>query len=98
MAKYLLLWELDKTKIPTDLKERAALWEPMIQRVKQNISSGATKDWGSFVGELKGFTIIEGDEMRINNTALMSLPYLTYTVHPFISVDEMLKVIDNLKK
>ncbi len=98
MAKYLLLWELDLAKVPADRKERAALWGPMIQMVKQQIRDGTTKDWGVFAGGLKGFSVVEGDEMTISNSAQKYLPFVTFDVHPIISVEQMEDVIEGLKK
>ena len=98
MAKYLMLWELDQTKVPANPKERAALWGPMVQMVKQQIAQGGTTDWGVFAGEMRGFSIAEGDEMTVANSVQKYLPYVTFTVHPIISVDQMAEVIENLKK
>ena len=67
MARYLLLWEMDLTKVPAARKERAAVWGPMIQMVKQSMEAGVTKDWGVFAGGMKGFSIHEGDEMTVSN-------------------------------
>ena len=98
MAKYLLLWEVDPAKVPADRKERAALWGPMIQMVKQQMLEGTTKDWGVFAGGLKGYSVSEGDEMTLSNTVQRYLPYVTFTAHPIVSVNQMAEVIENLKK
>jgi len=52
MAKYLLLWEIDTTKLPVSPKERGAGWKTLMEMVKQDIKKGLIKDWGAFVGEL----------------------------------------------
>jgi len=98
MARYLLLWEIDPTKVPANPKERAALWGPMIQMVKQQIKNGTTKDWGVFAGGLKGFSVSEGDEMMLANNVQRYLPYVTFTAYPLISIEQMEEVIENLKK
>jgi hypothetical protein len=36
MAKFLLLWENDMTKMPTDLKELVTLWSKMMSMVKED--------------------------------------------------------------
>ncbi len=94
----MLLWELDPAKVPADRKKRAALWGPMIQMVKQQIKDGTTKGWGVFAGGLKGFSVIEGDEVRLSKNVQKYLPYVTFTAHPIISVDQMAEVIEDLKK
>ena len=98
MAKYLLLWEVDLAKVPAGRKERAALWGPMVQMVKQQIKDGTTKDWGVFAGGLKGFSVTEGDEMTVSKSAQKYLPFVTFDVHPIISVEQMEDVIEDLKK
>jgi hypothetical protein len=98
MAKYLLLWEVDLDKVPADRKARAALWGPMVQMVKQQIKDGTTKDWGVFAGGLQGYSVTEGDEMTISESVQKYLPYVTFDVHPIISVDQMAQVIEDLKK
>lgn len=98
MAKYLLLWEVDQNKVPADRKERAALWGPMIQMVKQQIKAGTTKEWGVFAGGLQGFSVTEGDEMKLSENVQKYLPYVTFTAHPIITIDQMEQVIEDLKK
>ena len=77
MAKYLLLWEIDTTKVPVSPKERGAGWKALMEMVKQDIKKGITKDWGAFVGELNGYSVDEGTEVEIGNVAT--------TVHPICS-------------
>ena len=42
MPKYLLLWEVDPSKLPIDPKERGAAWSAMLDMVKQGIKEGKT--------------------------------------------------------
>ena len=37
MGKYLVLWEVDQTKIPIDPKERGAGWSFLMAMVRQDI-------------------------------------------------------------
>jgi len=98
MAKFLMLWEVDPTKVPADRKERAALWGPMIQMIKQRMEAGTTRDWGCFAGGLRGFSVHEGDEMTVSNAAQSYLPYVTFSVHPIISIEQMEELIESLKE
>ena len=98
MARHLTLWELNPAMIPANPKERAALWGPMIQMVKQQIKEGKTKEWGALAGELRGFSIAEGDEMTLENAVQRYLPFVTFTSHPIVSIEQMEQVIENLKK
>ena len=51
MGKYLVLWEVDQTKIPIDPKERGEGWGLLMAMVRQDIEKGLTKEWGAFLGE-----------------------------------------------
>jgi len=60
MGKYLVLWEIDQTKIPVDPKERKDTWSLFMAVVRQDIEKGIVTDWGGFIGETKGYSINEG--------------------------------------
>ncbi len=99
MARYLMLWELDPTKVPADRKERAASWAPMIQGIKQRIATGRTKDWGCFAGEMKGFSIHEGDEMTVSDAIQSFFPYVKFSdVRPIISIEQLEELVVSLKE
>ena len=55
MGRYLSLWEIDKSKIPVDPKERGGGWSLLMAMVKESLEKGGTKDWGAFVGETSGY-------------------------------------------
>ena len=96
MGKYLLLWEIDATKIPVSPKERGAGWNALMEMVKQDIKKGMNKDWGAFVGEINGYAVIEGTEVEVMNTLQQYVPFVHFKVHPIASVsqvDEMIKAL-----
>ena len=33
--------------------------------VRQDIENGITKDWGAFVGESQGYSVLEGTELEV---------------------------------
>ena len=43
MGKYLYIWEIDRTKIPIDPKERGIGFSVLMEMVKQDIKKGITK-------------------------------------------------------
>ena len=55
MGKYLLLWEVDRTRLPVSSQERGAGFNMLMEMVKQDIKKGIIKDWGVFVGERYGY-------------------------------------------
>ncbi len=96
MGKYLLLWEVDRARIPIDPKERGAGWGLLMAMVRQDIEKGISKDWGAFVGENNGYAIMEGIELEVMNTIAQYVPYCIFKVHPVASesqVNEMIKAL-----
>ncbi len=96
MGKYLMLWEIDTTKIPVSPKERGGGWNLLMGMVKQDIKRGLNKDWGAFVGEINGYAVLEGTEVEIMNALQQYVPFVHFKVHPVASVsqvDEMIKAL-----
>jgi len=96
MGKYLLLWEVDRARIPTDPKERGAGWGLLMAMVRQDIEKGISKDWGAFVGETNGYAVAEGTEVEVLNMTAQYGPYVAFKVHPIASesqVNEMIKAL-----
>jgi len=93
-----MTWELDTTKVPIDPKERAAAWLPMIQMVKQDMQSGLLKEWGTYIGEMKGFSVFEGSEEEASKMAQKYIPFVYFTTHPIITIDQMEKLVQEMAK
>ncbi len=54
------------------------------------------KDWGVFVGQFNGYTVVEGTEQEVMNSAMQFSPFVRFKVHPVASVshmDEMIKAM-----
>lgn len=98
MARYLMLWQIDATRIPVSPQERASMWEPFVTMVEQDMKKGISKDWGSFVGELKGFAIAEGTEVEIDNLLQQYVPFVQFEVHPVVSTRQVREVIKALSR
>ena len=96
MGKYLVLWEIDTTRLPVSPKERGAASLPLVEMVKQDIKKGVIKDWGVFVGEDCGYSVAEGTESEIMNTLQPYVPFVRFKSHAIGSltqVEEMLKAL-----
>ncbi len=96
MGRYLLLWEIDRTRIPVDPKERGVGFNMLLEMVKQDIKKGLTKDWGVFVGETFGYSVVEGTEVEIMKQLQQYSPFVHFKVHPIGSVaqaEEMIKAL-----
>ena len=96
MAKYLMLWEIDPSKAPIDPKERGAAFSMLLAMVKQDQDKGLMKDWGAFVGELNGYSVVEGTEVEIGNMVQQYVPFVSFKVHPVASLSQVGEVIKAL--
>ena len=94
MGKYLVLWEVDQTKIPVDPKQRGEGWSFLMAMVRQDMEKGITKDWGAFVGESKGYVVNEGTELEVMKALQQYVPFCIFKVLPISTesqVNEMIK-------
>lgn len=98
MGKYLVLWEMDESKIPVDRKGRGSAWQNLIALVKQGLEEGRAKDWGAFVGEHRGYVIHEGTEVEVAITLQQYVPFARFKVHPVETVGQVEEVIEALLK
>lgn len=96
MAKYLMLWEVDSSRLPTDVKERGQMWMMMTEMIKQDIKAGIHTDWGSFVGEMRGYTISEGEHVELSKLMQRFVPYIKFEVHQVASVDDILEIAKSM--
>ena len=98
MGKYLLIWEIDRTKLPVSPKERGAGWNALLEMVKQDIKKGLIKDWGTFIGELGGYAVEEGSELEVMNAVQQYTPFVHFKVHPIGSVSQVEEMIKAMTK
>jgi len=98
MGKYLLLWEVDTTRLPVNPKDRGAGWNALMETVKQDMKKGITKDWGAFVGELRGYSIGEGSELELMNSLQQYSPFVHFKVHPIASLSQVEDMIKGMIK
>jgi hypothetical protein len=96
MGKYFMIWKIDENKVPISREERAAAWKPMIDMVKQGIEDGRIKEWGAFVGDMKGYSIAEGTEVEIASFNQNWVPFVSFEVHPVATVSDVEEMINNL--
>lgn len=98
MAKYLVLWELDNSRLPVDPKERATGWKALMDSVKKDIEDGVSKDWGLFVGENRGYAIFEGNEVEVSIRLQHYVPFVIFKAHAIAGVSKVDKVHKALLK
>jgi len=96
MGKYLMLWEVDRTKVPVSPQERGAGWGAMLDMTKEDMEKGVIKDWGAFVGELNGYGIAEGTEVEIGNMVQRYVPFVNFKVYPVASLSQVVEITKKL--
>jgi hypothetical protein len=96
MPKYFMTWEVDPTRVPTDAKERGAMWSMMTEQVKQDLAENKEEDWGCFVGETSGYSISERSEIDLAKDLQRFYPFVTFKVHQVMSVDEVAELAKSL--
>jgi hypothetical protein len=92
MARYLVLWEVDNSRLPVDPKERATGWKALMDLVKKDIEDGVSKDWGLFVGENRGYAIFEANEVEIGIRLQQYVPFIIFKTYPIAGVSKVEKV------
>jgi len=98
MGKYLSLWEIDLTKVPISPQERGAGWGGLMDMIKEDLKKGILKDWGAFVGEINGYSIVEGTEVEIGNFIQKYVPWVIFKGHAIASVNQVDQIVKALTK
>jgi len=92
MAKYFMTWEADESLWPSDPKEQGTLGMKLAEMVKQGMKEGKTSDWGVFVGGDKGYAVVEGNAVDLYKDLQQYHPYINFTVHQVLSIDELVEI------
>jgi hypothetical protein len=96
MGRYLIIWEVDESKLPLNREELKVGWLGAIEMTKQQIKDGSIKDWGVFVGQTKGFDIFEGTEVEVHSTCVKYIPYFRFKVYPLLSMSQTEEIIKTM--
>jgi len=96
MAKYLLIWEINPNYVSEDPAARGAQWKQFMDMVRQDFEKGITKDWGAFIAEPRGFSVVEGSELEIGILAQQFSPYVTFETHACASVEQTMELLNAL--
>jgi hypothetical protein len=96
MPRYLVLWEVDQTKIPANPKDRGAGWAVLMNIVRQDRERGINKDWGAFLVENAGYTVYEGSELDVMKAFQQYIPFVKFKAHPIASESQVNELIKGL--
>lgn len=98
MAKFLILWEHDRARLPADPKERLASRIMMGNLVKEDLESGRLKDWGAFPGEGAGYAIMEGSEQDVLIGTGRYDPFVKFKIHPVVTLSQSMESMKTLSQ
>lgn len=88
MAKFLILWELDTTRVPESPEEQMVLFNRLMNMVDEDFKIGML-DWGEFVGGHTGYAINEGTEQELALALMKYSPNIKFKVHPVLSASQI---------
>jgi len=97
MAKYLLLWELDTSRIPEDASVRKEHWRTLQDVVADQLQTGQMKDWGLCVGELTGYCIIEGTEADVGRATRAFIPFVSFDVKQVVTIQQAIDNVESME-
>ena len=97
MGKYILHWEVDTTKTPEDPKERQQQWMQFQDIIVQQMKDGIISDWGSNVGEVYGYAIIEATEIEVHSLTQMWVPFVEFNTRAVLSIEQMMEATKAMK-
>jgi len=93
MARYMVAWELDMSRVPVDPEERAKAWSAMLDMVENDMKKGGLKDWAAYAGQLRGYSVAEGSEMEVAMMCQQYMPFVEFEVYPLTSVSQMRQML-----
>ncbi len=98
MARFLILWETDMSRVPENPEEQMSFFTKLMNMVKEDIESGTTKDFGIFVNGTEGYSIEEGTEEEVALTAMKYNPYCKSKVYPILSANQIEKIMKTMSQ
>ena len=96
MSRYLVSWEANSSRWPTDQKEIASMVEQFTGMTKQNLKEGKMTSFGEFVGGGKGYAIVEGNAADVYKDLMKAFPYFTFEVKEVITVEEVAEAFKSM--
>jgi hypothetical protein len=87
--KYVTLWEMDMDRFPADPVESGKIMMRLVEMTKQWGKDHPKDDWGKFLGENRGYSIVNGSTEDIMKISMMFSPYVEFKVYQAVNIDEV---------
>ena len=98
MTKYHVLWEIDRSKIPADPKEKISIIMNLLNGAMEGKKSGILSDWGSFTN-LTGYFVLNGTDEEVGLFLTKYSSYLKFSQPTLtVSVEQALEIYTKLSK
>lgn len=98
MAKFHVLWEVDKANLPANPREKIGAILKLCAMMKEDMKSGLVSEWGSFSNQ-HGYSIMNGTDVEIcsgmvkySNLIKFGEPTLV------VSIDQSIEIYEKLAK
>jgi len=86
--KYIMLWEMDMSKLPADPVENAKIMTKLIEMTKQWNQAHPGGEWGKFLGENRGYSIVLSRE-DVMRASMMFSPYVEFKTYEIVTIEEV---------
>lgn len=86
MARFFMSWEIVRERLAEDPVTIATGWQMLVGMVKADLEEGKLKEWGSFPGDLGGYSVIEGNELDVMKFTMKYAPYVAFKVRPVVDI------------
>jgi len=98
MPRYLDIWEIDMTKVPTDPDERMALVTKMHDMTKQWLKEHPGSQWGISLDGTEGFALSSARAkwQDIAAVAAVFQPYIKSRIFQVMSAEEIEEVRNSM--
>ena len=87
--KYLTLWEMNMARFPSDPAESGKIMMKLVEMTKQWGKENPGDEWGKFLGENKGYSIVNGTQEKIMKLSMMFSPFVEFKVFQAVTINEV---------
>jgi hypothetical protein len=70
------------------------IWEADESKIPVDPKDGKVKDWGVFLGQVRGFSISEGTEEEVQAISMKYVPFFRFQIYPLISMDQSTAIVN----
>ncbi len=98
MPRYLVLWEMDRSRIPSDQNERMMLMKNLSDMTKKWLKENPGSQWGMSFDSGRGFALHPSTEtwQGLSKHLLMFGPYIKGEYFQVVTIEEAEEVLSSM--